>query len=248
MKKIFLLQVLFLSSVVKAQLIQTADKIANTAELVSITADVINSTLETKDKVKEIEQDLKDIASVVNSAEYSKYCSQDGKSQMLTEISYKARKVQMYALFLKSTTEILGDLRENLIRLKAEEAKNSPLGDKLKEGISKSMESIKEIPVVGKVANGVAGIFGVSAEDGQMQPVVAAIEKAETSQKKTSFEDRLVNFLYDLERFNENLDRLRIEVKSLKYTVSAQMTFGLMGALPYSTVRDYAYRRNIELK
>jgi hypothetical protein len=230
------------------KVLATADDVARTAELIAITADVIDNTISTGDKIEAIQNDIKELNQILKSAEFRKFCSGDTQKRLLDEVSYMARTVQLYALFLSSTIKILKGLKTNLNDLKDTEGTQSAVGDAIKGAVGSVMGAVSKIPIWGGLVDGVAGVFGAGSDDKATKPVVDAIKQQEQTLKKESFEERLVQFLWDLERYNESLDHVRDKVRGLKYTVASKMTVGMMGSLPYSTVRDYAYKRGIKLK
>jgi hypothetical protein len=230
------------------KVLATADDVARTAELIAITADVIDNTIATGDKITAIKRDIKEMNQILNSPEFGKFCSDDTRKRLLDEVSYTARTVELYAVFLGSTIKILKGLKTSLNDLKDKEGAQTAVGDAIKGAVSSTMGAVSKIPIWGGLIDGVAGIFGAGSDDKATKPVVDAIKQQEQTLKKESFEERLVQFLYDLERYNENLDRVRDKVRGLKYTLSSRITIGMMASLPYSTVRDYAYKRGITLK
>ncbi len=191
-------------------LLGAADELAATAELVSIATNVIENTLDTYDRMIELDKELKDLEKILNEPSFIKYSSVRGRNAILDKVRYKSRQIQFYSLLIK-------DLLKLLKRLSTEMANSEGGGalEAIQEGIGKAAG------LIGGVAGAFTGNFsGITNFLGGGSPEEKTVEELKTlnkTERMASYREALSNFIMKLDEFNQRMDAIYTDIRTLKY-------------------------------
>jgi len=245
-----ILSIVFCSTNLTAQLkvddlTNTAQDIADIAELITIAADIAETTSYTLDELKECRDNIADLEAILNASFSAKYVSVKGRREWADKVRLMGGNVKLYSSIISNVNKRIKALREELIKQKAVQGE---INQKLKEGIANIMKVVSKVPGYGQIADGVAGVFGVSSKDAEFIPITNSVKALDSEMKKKTLTDQLVDFLITMNDINESVIQLRRDTQAAKANMGNMLGYNILVSMPNRSIQQYAKDRGIKVK